>query len=344
MEAALRDWWSGPQGATSRALHAAALPAELAFQGAVALRGRAYEAGLLSVHRAAVPVVCVGNLTVGGTGKTPLAAWVVSVLLGAGRTPAVVLRGYGRDEVLLHRAWHPEARVYADPDRVAAARTAAAAGADVIVADDGFQHRRLARDLDLVAVAAEQPFPGPLLPRGPYREPVAALRRADWVVVTRRTADAAAADRVSNAIRRLAPGVRLARARLAPAGWSTLAGAPAQPPSGEVLAVAAVADPTAFATSVGRATGARVDLRAWPDHHEYGAEDVERIVREAGRRAVVTTEKDAVKLRAFAARLPGARVLGLRVDIEAGEAPLRAALLEAAARGPTPATNGEGGR
>jgi tetraacyldisaccharide 4'-kinase len=309
----------------------AALPLELAYRVAVAGRGAAYRARALRVRRAPVAVISVGNLSVGGTGKTPIVGWLVRALLASGRRPAVALRGYGRDERLLHERWSPTARVHVDRDRVRGACAAAAAGADVVVLDDGFQHRRLARDLDLVLIAAEQPFPGPLLPRGPYREPPSALRRADWVIVTRRVASAEDARRVAAAVRREAPDVPVALARLAPDRWQSLAGALVEPPRGDVLAVAGVAGPEAFAELVREATGARVDLLDFPDHHEYGPADGERVRRAAAGRPVVVTEKDAVKLGGLAGALPDVRVLTLAVEIEEGEDALRAALRGAAA-------------
>lgn len=328
---ALRRWWAGEGGTAGRVLSAAALPAELLFRSAASLRARAYDAGLLRVGRAPLPVISVGNLTVGGTGKTPLVRWIASQLVAAGRRPALLVRGYGRDEVLLHRRWHPQVPVHVDPDRLRGARAAAAGGADVVLLDDGFQHRRLGRDLDIVVVAAEQPFPGALLPRGPYREPAGALARAGWVIVTRRAAAAGAAEHRADAVRALAPGTRIARARLALHGWTALDGGPAAAPaSGGALAVTAIGDPASFAAMVERETGTRVERLDFPDHHEYSPADVARIRAAARGRTVITTEKDAVKLEPHAAFLPDARVLGVAIELEAGEGELRAALLAAA--------------
>jgi tetraacyldisaccharide 4'-kinase len=332
LEATARRWWAGEAGAGGAALSAAAFPLELLFRAAVAARSGAYRARVLRTGRAPVPVISVGNLTVGGTGKTPVVGWLVRVLLEAGCRPAVAMRGHGRDERLLHARWSPGARVHADRDRVRAAREAAAAGADVVVLDDGFQHRRLVRELDLVLLAAEQPFPGPLLPRGPYREPAGALARADWVIVTRRVAPAADAERMEGTAREAAPRARIAHARLAPDGWQDLDGRPVDPPNGDALAVAGIAGPEAFAALVRAETRAPVELLAFPDHHEYAPSDLERIRRVAAGRSVAVTEKDAVKLSAHAGSLLDVRVLALSVEIEAGEDALRAAVLGAAAR------------
>jgi tetraacyldisaccharide 4'-kinase len=332
LEAAARRWWGGELGGAGRALSVAALPLELLFRGAVAARTAAYAVDALRSEHAPLPVVSVGNLTVGGTGKTPLSAWVVRVLREGGRRPALALRGYGRDEAMLHERWNPTALVHVGPDRFRSARAAAATGADVLVLDDGFQHLRIARDLDLVLVAAEQRFPGRLLPRGPYREPPGALARADRVIVTRRVATPAAAARVEAAVRAAAPDVPVARAHLAPLGWQDLTGGPADAPRGDVLAVAGVAGPEAFAALVGARTRGAVELLAFPDHHEYGPGDVEKIRRAAAGRPVVATEKDAVKLARHAGSLPDVRVLALAVEVEVGEDALRAAVLDAATR------------
>jgi len=327
IERAARGWWAGEAGAAGQLLSALCLPAELAFRGAVSLRSAAYDRGLLSVQHAPVPVICVGNLTVGGTGKTPLVRWVVRVLEEEGRRPAVAVRGYGRDEVLLHRRWSLAASVHAHADRVMAARAGAASGADVVVLDDGFQHRRLARDLDLVAVAAEQPFPGRLLPRGPYREPPGALRRAGLVVVTHRSAMAVAVGRLEETVQQAAPEVALARARLAPGMWEGLEGLPSSAPHGQVLVATGVAGPRAFAALVGEQTGAVVELLEFSDHHEFTPGDVEHIGRVAAGRPVAVTEKDAVKLREHMGILPDVRVLTLTLEIESGEELLRKRIL-----------------
>ena len=330
IEARLRRSWSGAGGAG--ALTAAVLPLELLFRVGVAGRGAAYDLGVLRARRAPVPVISVGNLTVGGTGKTPVVGWLARALVAAGHRPGVAMRGHGRDETLLHARWGSGGDVYVDRDRVRAARAAAAAGCDVVILDDGFQHRRLARDLDLVLVSAEQRFPGPLLPRGPFREPAAALGRAGWAIVTRRVASAADAARVEAEVRAAAPRIRVARARLTPHAWQDVAGRPVEPPHGPVLAVAAIAGPEAFAALVRAQTGAEPELLAFPDHHEYAPADLERVRRAAAGRPVAVTEKDAVKLGAYAATLPDVRVLTLAVELEAGEDGLLADVLAVAGR------------
>ena len=333
VERGARTLWSGDGGTAGALFSMLAIPAELAFRAGVSMRGAAYESGIFSIERAPVPVISVGNLAVGGTGKTPLVRWVVGVLCDAGKRPAVVLRGYARDETMLHRGWNHGLPVIADRDRANAARDAASAGAEVVVLDDGFQHRRLARELDVVALAAEHRFPGPLLPRGPYRESASALGRAGLIVVTHRSAPASAVARLEAAARRVAPGAVLARVRLAPGRWEDLRGAPVPAPRGDVLAATGVAGPEGFAALVRGETRANADLLAFPDHHEFSSADLERIGRTAGGRPVAITEKDAVKLRERPSVPFEVCVLTLAVVVESGEAAMRDRILAAAEGG-----------
>lgn len=192
--------WGGEGGWPGALARFALLPLEGAWRLATRARNRRYDR-TEGVRVEGLDVVSVGNLAVGGTGKTPVSAWIVEVLDAFGAAPALLLRGYGQDEVRLHRHWSPDVPVMTGPDRVAAARRAREAGADSAVLDDGFQHRRLARSLDVVLLAAGDPVPGAVLPRGPYREPFGALRRADVVVVTRRTESEGTARRVAEGLR-----------------------------------------------------------------------------------------------------------------------------------------------
>jgi tetraacyldisaccharide 4'-kinase len=306
------------------------LPLEALYRSVVALRHAAYRAGVVRALRAPIPVVSVGNLVVGGTGKTPVTAWLAQRLQEMGARPAVLLRGYGDDEVRLHRRWNPETPVIAGRDRARAAAEAAARGATVALLDDGLQHRRLARDLEVILIAAEQPFPGRLLPRGPYREGSGALGRADLVAVTRRTAADAQVEETLRRVALAAPERPTAVLRLAPRGWTGLGGEPAKAPTGPVLAVASVAEPELFRRLVERCGVGPVELLAFPDHHAFDVSDAARIQRMAQGRTVVATEKDAVKLEALAQLLPDVRVLALGVLPERGAGALDDALRRAA--------------
>jgi tetraacyldisaccharide 4'-kinase len=272
-------------------------PPALLFRFAARAYHGAYDIGLLRPWRSTVPVLSVGNLTVGGTGKTPMTRWLVAELRERGARPGVLHGGYAEDEPLLHRVWYADMPVLAGRDRRASAREAVAQGATVLVMDDAFQHRRMARDVDMVLVAAEAwTGAAPMLPRGPWREPLRALRRADVLVVTRRSADAESAGEVARALAEVArkPVVRV---HLAPAGWTTPDGRPRTGAPGECVAIAAIGQPEAFVEQA-RMVGAPVqELLEFPDHYGYGPGDVAVIRRAARGRALVTTAKDAVKLR-----------------------------------------------
>lgn len=330
---AVRRWWAGEGGAPGRALHAALAPAEWLFRGAAAARSAAYGRGWLPVAPAPLPVVSIGNLAVGGAGKTPFAAWVAARYHAWGHRPAVGLRGYGADEVLVHRELNPEVPVLAAPRRIRAAREAARAGRGVLVLDDAFQHRALARDLDVVLISAEGWIPRPrLLPRGPWREDVGALRRADMVVVTRKSAGEEEAAEVAARLAGRFPGLPLAGCWLAPGGVAPLhpsaEGRPPPVPGAEVLAVAALAAPGPFAAQL-RAAGYRVETAFFPDHHHYNAGDARTLLARAAGRPVLMTLKDAVKLRALLPPGAPAWVLHQEVRVTSGLEALEGALRRA---------------
>ncbi|HEY6002593.1 MAG TPA: tetraacyldisaccharide 4'-kinase, partial [Anaeromyxobacter sp.] len=201
--------WSRAPGPAARLLAPPLRAAEALFRAGVAVRGALYERGLLKVERAGVPVVSIGNVAVGGAGKTPAAMAVASRLVARGRKVALLSRGYGAtrgdsrvvsdgarvrieaaeagDEPALVALRLPGVLVLCGPRRAEIARTAVhGLGADALLLDDGFQHRSLARDLDVVVLDAADPFGnGRLLPAGPNREPRSALRRAGLLWLSR---------------------------------------------------------------------------------------------------------------------------------------------------------------
>ena len=258
--------------------------------------------------RLPLPAIAVGNLSVGGTGKTPLAAWIAEYCAARGRPAAILLRGYGGDEPLVHRRLAPRAVVVANPDRVAAAGVARAQGAQICVLDDAYQLTGVARDLNIAVVSAESAAGSPWpLPAGPWRERWDALDRADLIVVTRKHASAGAAAAVADGLARSRPRVPACIAALELShleGMRSAAHHELDILAGRgVVAAAGIADPLSFGAQL-RAAGAIVQLVAYQDHHPYAPADVERLARAArGGDYVVVTEKDAVKLRA---RWPGA--------------------------------------
>jgi tetraacyldisaccharide 4'-kinase len=289
--------------------------AEPIYRGLTSLRNGLYNRRLLLARRAHVPVISVGNLTTGGTGKTPMVIWLAQHLLAAGHQPAIVLRGYRKkpgqlsDEQALYHASLPHVPVVADPDRLAAAVKIRAdhPGVDVIVLDDAFQHRRIARDLDLVLIDATNPWGfGHVLPRGLMRESPASLRRADAVIVTRSgEVDAAALHALDTQIAHHHGSWPLAHAahvwdRLVDEQGHTVQPAdPAHPSAPSVLAFSGIGNPAAFFQQARSALPVAATL-ALPDHVHYDPPRLRQLLDLAARfpaAAFVTTAKDWVKLR-----------------------------------------------
>lgn len=279
-------------------------PAEWAFRLGTRLRARAYERGWLRSTRPSIATIVVGNLTVGGTGKTPLTAWIAGRLQGGGARPAVVMRGYGGDEVAVHRILNPGVPVHVSADRHAGLRVAEGEGARVAVLDDAFQHRAVRADASVVLVSADEwTQRRRLLPRGPWREPLDAIRRASLAVVTRKAAPAARAEAIAELLSRSYPELLLGRVHLRLTGrvsYTALQGGRWERRSLEgarfELALAGVAQPQAFFRQLEQAGASVTRCLAFPDHRRYGPNDLRRIQREARDAGVVMTLKDAVKL------------------------------------------------
>lgn len=320
------DWvqtlWAG-EGAVARAGRAALFPLELAFAAVSGLRRSLYDAKVFAAEPTAVPALAVGNLTVGGTGKTPIAAWFARRLRDGGATPGIVLRGYGNDEPDVHRTLNPDVEVIVSPNRVAGSYEAKRRGCDLVVLDDAFQHRRAGRVADVVVLSADAWTEDRrrLLPAGPWREPLRAARRASLAIVTRKAATIHRAALVHEAIRAAMP-TPVAIVHLAPDRLALVGGSAHQPTSAlhgqTVLAISAIGDPRAFHAQL-TAAGARVVAAAFRDHHAYTTEDVTALVRRGATcdRAVCTL-KDAVKLGPL---WPGSTPLwyvSQRVDVERG--------------------------
>ena len=308
-------------------------PLSWAFAAGSAVRNLLFDLGVLRAERLPVPAISVGNLSVGGTGKTPVAAWIAAELRALGARPAIVMRGYGADEPLVHQRLNPDVPVIVNADRVAGARAAAAQGATVVVLDDAFQHRRAARDVDLVLLAAEQGAAHRLLPAGPLREGRAALRRATLVAVTRKAASLAEAEAVAAAWTGFAGAPATAVLALRPGALHDAREAQAAPRPLEalrgrrVLAISAIGAPSAFAAQLA-ALGADVTAAPYPDHHAFDARDAAELAARAGQvDDAVCTLKDAVKLAPLWPRFgPPLWYLSQAVEVERGAVPLREAL------------------
>ena len=305
-------------------------PASVLYRGVTALRNSLYDRGTLTVERAAIPAVSVGNLAVGGTGKTPVAAWIASELRNRGAQPAVVLRGYGDDEPRVHALLNPDIAVITNADRIAGVNDAARGGADVAVLDDAFQHRRIARVEDIVLVSADRwREPVRLLPAGPWRESPGALGRASFLIVTRK---AAGADDARSLLQRLLPLTRSRRGAVAELALTAMhnevTGATrmlSELRGARVLVIAGIADPASLASQL-RCTGADVEMRVFPDHHSYDSTDITRLVHDS--RAfdhTLCTLKDVVKLGPqWPREAPPLWYVSLRCGIETGSADVSA--------------------
>jgi tetraacyldisaccharide 4'-kinase len=303
------------------------LPFALAFKLASAVRRHLYTSRLLTSWRAPVPVIVVGNITVGGTGKTPVVLAILEMLQRRGWTPGVVARGYGRvprgehdplgvvrvfpdvatpehfgdEPVLIAR--RSRVPVYISPDRPAAARALLAAHpeVDVLVSDDGLQHYAMARDIELAVVDGERLFGNGLpLPSGPLRDPVKRLESVDAVIVNGGTIDGI-------------PGSRHFSMRLGHETFVSLANGDVRTPDEfsmalrgrSVAALAGIGHPGRFFEHLSRLG---IDARAYPfgDHHLFQPAELKL----RGAEIIVMTEKDAVKCRAFA----DARMWFMRVE------------------------------
>jgi tetraacyldisaccharide 4'-kinase len=270
-------------------------------------RRKLYEWGALAPERVPARVVSVGNLTVGGAGKTTLVLHLARALGALGVDVAVVARRYrpgpgGRgDEELLYRAALGERRTFAGANKRELARAAAGSGAALVLVDDGFSHWGLERDLDLVLVDRTDPWGGGrLLPAGRLREPLRALQRADVVIVTRLGAGEDPAPWLAVVAQR-APGACVAAARHEVAGVRTLDGAPLAA-RGPARVVTGTGNPGAVAASAVEAGFAPVTLAAYRDHHWWSAGEASREHRAAGDATLLLTAKDAARWPAAAPR------------------------------------------
>lgn len=307
-----------------RPWHRLLVPLTPLYRGAVSARLEAYRRGWLQSSKLQVPVVSVGNLTFGGTGKTPTVIALVRDLVRRGRHPAVLTRGYGRsaaepmvlvgpdplvsaqragDEPLELAARLPGVPVVVDPDRVRGGIEALTRGADVLVLDDGFQHLRLERDLDVVLVDAGDPWGGGRMPpRGRLREPVAGLARAHAVLVTKIGADpAVVVEEIRRVVAGVAPGLPVMAARLEPK--SVRRGGESVGPEvlegRRVLATAGLGRPEGFADLLREAGAEVVETRWFADHHPWTPGEIDEVVKRAAElgAVVATTAKDAVKMK-----------------------------------------------
>lgn len=278
----------------------------------VSKRNRRFDAGK-GVRKLPRPVISIGNITAGGTGKTPVVRWLCEQLRAAGRHPAVLMRGYkskygvSDEQQMLAQALHSPNDspivVHVNPDRFAGGMEVLREHpeVDLFVLDDGFQHRKLHRDFDLVLINATEPFGfGHVHPRGLLREPLTELRRADAVLITRSDeVDPAKLVDIEREIARHCPGKPMVHASHAPVklldGQSTRA---IEELAGKrVFAFCGIGDPDSFFRAIKKRAGQVTRTRAFPDHHAYSEVDLVEIESAvSGAEVLVTTEKDWAKL------------------------------------------------
>ncbi len=310
---------------------------EAIYAATVFTRNRLFDWRLRLARRADVPVISVGNLTVGGTGKSPFVFWIVCWLQGHGLTPAVLSRGYGaapgspNDEALELRLRAPELCHLQSANRaVIAHRAAREFDAQILILDDGFQHRQLARDLDIVLLDATEPFGwGRMLPRGLLREPIASLGRAGAVVLTR-------ADRISaeerNRIRRMverhAPKAVWGEAEFKPAILVDERGREhplSEVRSAKVFGFAAIGQPDNFRHTAQALAGQLVGFQAFPDHHRYSGDEIAQLVtaaQAASAEFLICTCKDLVKIPPGSCDSVPVRAVRIDTCISAGRSEL----------------------
>ncbi len=307
-----RDLVSGRrQGPVAAALRGLLRLGEFPYTWVVRRRNRSFDSGQHAAVPVGVPVVSVGNLTLGGTGKTPMVAWLARWFCNRGVRTALVSRGYksgtesSNDEARELEQRLPGVPHLQNPDRVAAARAAIEEfKCELILLDDGFQHRRIARDLDIVLIDALEPLGfGHVFPRGTLREPLEGLKRADVVVLTRADmVDELERTRIHGIVEQIAPSTAWAECRHSPQRLLTTGG------NEEFLGTLFGKSVAAFC-GIGNPAGFRhtleqcgIKVTAWrefPDHHAYNQNDIEELTRWAAAQnvaAIVCTQKDLVKL------------------------------------------------
>ena len=316
--------------------------ASLGYGLAARLRHLGYDLGLRRLVRVDVPVISIGNLTMGGTGKTPMAEWLAHRLARQSLKVVILARGYGpagpdgRDDETLSEELVAEGvvRIIGSNPSALATQAAESIHPDVIIVDDGFQHRRLHRDLNILMIDAVEPFSNRrLAPRGLLREPLGGARRADWVILTRADqVDPAELARIEELIQELAPRAPIVRARHRPVElrnlWNGRTHAPEWLQNRPIFAFCGIGNPTGFLRTLELLDAEVVRFRAYPDHHAYEPRDLRQIDAEGQEflaEAIVTTEKDSVKLDSDTFTLTP---LALKIEMEPAEG--RDELLQAA--------------
>jgi len=277
----------------------------------IKLRNSFYANGKFKSHSAAAPVISIGNITTGGTGKTPLVIWLCNFLAGKSITCGVLTRGYKTndsdlsDEPAIIAKNCPDAKVVINPDRCEGAKRAIEKlDASVLVMDDGFQHRKLKRDLDIIAIDATCPFGyGKILPAGLLREPINSLTRAHAVIITRCN-EASAEDlrQIEEKVLAVNPDLIIAKTQHSPIAVKALNGNSLELDelkNKRVFAFCGIGNPDSFFNCLESLEANNVGGNVYNDHHQYKADDMTDIYEEAGylnAELILTTQKDWTKV------------------------------------------------
>ncbi len=281
-------------------------PLSVVYGIAVRLRLWLYARGIFETKRLRTPVISVGNLTVGGTGKTPMVIWLAERFLAAGKRVAILSRGYKgsgetSDEIEMMKCRLQNRVLFGvGANRYEQGRRLEQQGVDVFLLDDGYQHVQLARDVNLLLMDAAQPLGREMiLPAGPLREPISAMRRASLLVFTRTETSSAASAAIGKmqGYAVFAAATRLLGFRRLGGGVPVLT--PAEIGAGPFMAFCGIGNPPAFFLDLQNWQIPVAGAKAFPDHHRYTVGEAETLVqaaRSAGARGFVTTEKDAQNL------------------------------------------------
>lgn len=291
-----------------------------AFAALTRIRNYLFDQKVLTVHTVDRPVISVGNITMGGVGKTPLVVQIAQYIKKQGFTPAVLIRGYMEDktavksdEAMLIKAQLPDIDVLEGGDRYQSVqRHLEKKSCDVFIMDDGFQHRRLHRDLDIVAIDSTNPFGNrKLIPRGILRESLTALKRANSVVLTRTDVCDASLEQLHQDIHVYNPKISVFDSQHRPTHFKSLDGAKSfeldHLRNKRVLAFCGIGNPEAFKSTLNQLHIDVAEFLVYIDHHSYVVDDLNKIIQLAQQNKleyIVTTQKDIVKVRELNMRVP----------------------------------------
>jgi tetraacyldisaccharide 4'-kinase len=290
------------------------------YAAAIAIRNLFYSAGIFKIHRVNAVVISIGNITTGGTGKTPLVIWLCNLLHQQNISCAVLTRGYKTqqratsdesrttetDEPALIAKNCPDVPVIINPDRLTGAREAIERfGAKVLVLDDGFQHRRLFRNLDIVAIDATSPFGfGRMLPAGLLREPICSLQRANAAIITR--SDLTIGEevgKIQNKLLKINPNLLIAKAMHEPAEIKYFEGMEESIDclrGKRVFVFCGIGNPDSFFQMLKKIGAVVVGQQIYDDHYRYREDDFSILCQKAGQlnsELVITTQKDWARIK-----------------------------------------------